>query len=529
MNRRTLGCVSLVLLAALLAHGQIVSNGFTNWDDPHTIAENPRLNPPNIGNTLYYWGHFAAGLYVPVTYTAWSALAAISRSGGGGTLVAWPFHVASLIAHGAAATFVFLILRRLLDGRDAPACIGAMLFAVHPLQVEAVAWTSGLKDVLAGAFALAAVHQHIVSTSSGGRRTSLTAIGCFLLAMLSKPSAVVILPMIATIDLLLLRRSFREVATSLLPWVLVTVPILIVARIVQETGGIPTLPMWKRLLVAGHALMFYLRSLFVPVDLGFDYGRSPEFIFASGEARTAWILPAVVAVMIAVSRSRWLAAAGLLFVSGLAMNLGLAPFQFQFYSTVADHYVYLAMLGPALAAAWVMARPAPARGAAAVTIYACAGIIVATLVGLSFRQAGFWKDSVTLFTHAVQVNPDSAGAHNNLGRTLAERGGPGDLEAAQREFLRVLQIAPYDPSARRNLALVALKYGDLDAGIANLTRSIELNERAGAPVPASDYRELAKLLIHQRRTIEATGYIQRGLAVDPDDAQLRQMRDDLNP
>lgn len=523
---RTRACILLVLIATLLAHGRIVCNGFTGWDDPHTIVENPRLNPPTFANMLHYWMHFAAGLYVPVTYTIWSALAALGHASGGATLRAWPFHLASLVAHGASATMAFLILRRLLDGRDGPACIGAILFAVHPVQVEAVAWTSGLKDVLAGAFALAAAHQYLVSVSSRRRQNYVIAIACFVLAMLSKPSAVVILPMIATIDWLLLRRSLRDVAIGLLPFALLAIPPLVVANRAQETGGIATIPVHQRFLVAADSLAFYLWKIVWPVNLGFDYGRTPQVALESGAARVTWIVPAMLAVAIAVTRSRWLAAAALLFVFGLCMNLGLARFQFQFYSTVADHYLYLAMLGPALMVAWVVSRATSPRGA--VVAQAFGGAVLATLIVFSFRQAGLWKDSVTLFTHAVEVNPDSAGAHNNLGRALAERGAPGDLEVAQREFLRVLQIAPYDPSARRNLALLALKYGDLDAGIANLAKSIELNERIGEPVAASDYRELARLLIQRRRAPEAVPYIQRGLAVNPNDPQLRQMQSDLN-
>jgi hypothetical protein len=522
MKPRTFLCLLVLVIATLVAHGRTLRNGFTGWDDPHTIVENPRLNLPTIGNTLHYWKSYAAGLFVPVTYTVWSALAGISRAVGGGAMVAWPFHAASLAAHGAASIFVFLILRRLLDGRDVPACIGALLFAVHPLQVEAVAWASGLKDVLAAMFALAAIHQHVVAASTHERSRAIThdvlALACFLLAMLSKPSAATALPIAATIDLLPLRRPLRSVAMTLLPWMVVAAPLLIVARRAQETSGIPWLPVANRVLVAAHALMFYLYKLLVPLELGFDYGRSPDFIFASKEAYTAWILPVFIALVIAVSRSLWLAAAGLVFVFGLSMNLGLAPFQFQFYSTVADHYVYLAMLGPALAVAWGVSR-IQSRAAAGV-IYVVAGAIVIAMVVLSFRQAGLWKDSITLFTHAALVNPDSAGAHNNLGRALAEQ---GKLAEAQREFVITLQLAPYDASARRNLALIALKYGDLDSAIANLGKSIELNERIGEQVPASDYRELARLLLHRNRAAEAMNAIQRGLAVDPNDPQLQQM------
>src|SRR5205823_14565031 len=121
-----------------------------------------------------------------------------------------------------------------------------------------------------------------------GRRAAMpygVALACFIAAQLCKPSAAVALPMIATIDLLVLRRRpVRQVAPSLLPWVLAALPLLAIARIVQETGGIAPLPIRDRLLVMSDSLTFYLWKLFWPMDLGFDYGRTPEVALSSGAA-----------------------------------------------------------------------------------------------------------------------------------------------------------------------------------------------------------------------------------------------------
>jgi Flp pilus assembly protein TadD len=109
---------------------------------------------------------------------------------------------------------------------------------------------------------------------------------------------------------------------------------------------------------------------------------------------------------------------------------------------------------------------------------------------LAFVQAGVWRDSVTLFTRAVAVNPDSAGMHNNLGRALGER---GDLAAAEQQFLETLRTAPYDPFAHRNLALIAVKRGDTDAAIRYLSEAIRLTEAAGQDA-SDDRRDLQRLL-----------------------------------
>jgi hypothetical protein len=162
----------------------VLGAGFLDyWDDPDTIARNPDLNPPTFGSVLKYWNpaHPYMDLYVPVTYTVWAAIAALTRRAapdpaGGGWLSPFPFHAASLVLHMLATVLVFAILSRLLRARGAPgpaaersAAAGAILFSIHPLQVEAVAWASGLKDVLGGTLALAAIHLYLRSEAPEGK------------------------------------------------------------------------------------------------------------------------------------------------------------------------------------------------------------------------------------------------------------------------------------------------------------------------------------------------------------------------
>ena len=487
-KRYTWLSIGVIIAATCAAMGPVAFNGFSGWDDPHTLLENPSLDPPTFGAVARYWRTAEGGLYVPLTYTAWAMLAAVARSADG-TLVAWPFHVASLLAHALANVVVFLILRRAV-ARDWPACAGAVLFAVHPIQVETVAWASGLKDVLAGLFAFAAVHQYLLHADGRVRWPHyLLGSAALVLGMLSKPSAACAIPIAAVLDVLVLRRPFRRVAASLAPWVLLAVPLLLVARVAQETQGVPDVALWRRGLVAADALAFYLFKLVAPVNLAIDYGRTPAVAIDSRAAFVTWTIPAAVALAIAATRSRVLAAAGLMFVSGMLMNLGLAPFQFQYYSTVADHYVYVSMSGPALAVGWAVSRRPRL-----LTAVLCA-VVALALVVLAHRQARRWSDAITLLQHSVEVNPDAPGLRNNLGRALGEA---GRLDEAAQQFEAVLRLVPYDPMAHRNLALVAVRRGDLDAAVRHLAESIRLNERAGADT-RGDRSELQRLMTETSR------------------------------
>src|SRR5216110_148371 len=204
MNK-TLGWSILVVLLTLTAMGRIVFNDFSGWDDPDNFTLNAQLNPPTLGAALSCWTRPAAGLYVPVTKDAWILIATVARGPDG--LAPWPFHLASVLAHLGATVAAFQLLRLLL-GAVAPAAVGAMLFGVHPLQTEAVAWASGLKDVLAGMFSLLALQQYVrfAQCERGNSAHYVLASLCFVLAMLSKPVAVVIPVMAYVIDVMILRR-----------------------------------------------------------------------------------------------------------------------------------------------------------------------------------------------------------------------------------------------------------------------------------------------------------------------------------
>lgn len=486
----------------------VLLNDFVAWDDPQSIVEHPGINPSSLDAVVRFWNPSEpqAGLYVPLTYTTWAAIGSFARDSAG-ILHAWPFHLASLIAHCISAVLVFVILRRLIE-RDWPAFFGALLFALHPLQVESVAWASGLKDVLAGCFALAAIALHL-------RSRVIASSVCFALAMLAKPSAASALPIAVIIDLLILRRPAKRTALSLIPWVVIAPLLLIIARSAQTTEYVQPVSLLHRPLVAIDALAFYLIKLVAPLALGTDYGRSPASVI-NVRVTLAFAIVALVAIAIITCRSRKLIAASLILIAGLIFNLGLVPFQFQLYSTVADHYMYLAMLGPALAIAHKLTR-LPHR----VSLPIAAGVC-AILSALSIVQTLVWRDSVTLFTHSVAINPRSAGSHNNLGRALGER---GNLDGAARHFEAALTIQSGTPAAHRNLAFVQFRRGNLDAAIDQLKQAIQLMEQNRENV-ASDRADLVRWLAMRDRWPEVVEELERAHQQNPTHPDITRMLDE---
>lgn len=481
---RHLWIKALIVVVVGLTFAPIVGHAFLTWDDNYTLSENPLIQHPSPANMMFYWRHGFMDLYVPVTYTVWTGVAFISQAIGhgdpAGNLDPHVFHAASILVHAINALLVFGLLRRLV-ANPWPAAAGALLFALHPVQVETVAWASGMKDLLCGMFSLIAIGQYLravqadgageAGLSNGRRRLHyILGMAAMLLGMLSKPTAMITPLLALIIDLLVLRRPWRKILISIAPYLLLAVPCLIWTKLWQPAGYSPSVPLWQRPLIAADALAFYLAKLLFPAHLAFDYGRAPSVVIDQGWAYFTWLVPAVVAAGLFIFRKRatGLIAAALLLAAGVAPVLGFSRFDFQTISTVADHYLYLALLGPALAGAWLLSRVSarnageeegrPCSSAASKggqkpfsgEAVACAAplsnlrrlrtpdsvsiaswitaVALAILAARSAAQAHYWEDSRTFYSHTLEVTPGSWSSWYGLaclshveGRKLATR------------------------------------------------------------------------------------------------------------
>ena len=457
--------ISLIVIVTTATFARVVGNEFVSWDDRETIVDNPRVTRPDIENVTYYWRHSAGGLYIPVTYAYWATLSYVGRG-----VDPRVYHAASAALHVAAALLAFAVVRQLIEN-DAAALAGTLVFAVHPVQVETVAWASGAKDLLAGAFSLAMIDQFLRHAakrqSRGGIAHYVASLLFFGLAILSKPSAVVA-PVIA----LVLAWSkhpgtVRPMVARIAPMILLAGACALWSRAAQAQYAPTDTPLWTRPLVALDAIAFYLWKLVWPADLTIVYGRTPRAALDGGAAYYAWLVPLLVGVIAwnLRHRLRWMGVGYAAFVIGLLPVLGFARFMFQIHSTVSDHYLYLPMLGIALAVAGAIST----RPSAAVIACAGAGIVALSLV--SVNQIGYWRDSESLYARVLAINPNSAFARAGLGRAYAESNRIPD---AIREFEAAVRLAPASRTAHASLAQAYLLDGRIDdaARHANLALSL---------------------------------------------------------
>ena len=475
------GPIALLVVVPLIAFWPLYFADFTSWDDLVWVGRNPAFNPPTVQSIGAFWDprHPFEDLYVPVTFTAWGIVAAAARldtpDANGVQLNPAIFHVANLLLHVLSGIVAYLLLWRLLRHRWA-ACAGALLFALHPVQVEAVAWISGLKDVLAGLLSLLACLGFLAAVDRGesesdAEQSTEPAMGwgayacatlAFCLAMLAKPSAMMT-PAVAAVLLAFASiawkrpRLLRRMAL-LVPWVALAVPVAVIARFSQPASiVVPVAPRWRPW-IAADSIAFYLGKLFFPWPLGLDYGRSPQFVIQSGQILWTWLVPVVVLCLAWALRKRipaLLAGFAVLVVAPLPV-LGLTRFDFQFYSTVADHYLYMAMLGPALVAAALLAR---CWNGIAVSIAAALLIVLGVITS---HQATYWKDNFTLLHHVLAVNPHDYGAHRELGMALAAR---HEDAAAEEQYRLALEARPGRAEVLYNWANLLLRQGRFDQAI----------------------------------------------------------------
>ena len=449
-RRRRLMLVLLLMLATFVVFSRAIGGGFVSWDDEPLIYANPNIVTPT-GHSL--WNHWAAPhahLYIPLIYTAWWCIAWLeqARSGLPGQLSPMGFHLANVLVHCVSVGIVFAILRRLIK-RDWPAAIGAMVFAVHPLQVEPVAWATGMKDVLGGMLTLAAVWMYVAAAQRPSRWRWIIATIFFIAALLAKPSAVVTPLNAGVLDVLLIRRNWRLAIAWLWQWMILSVVWIGITMHVQPASDVDAGPLWARPMIAGNALTFYLAKFLLPVNLAIDYGRTPTSVLAGRAIYFIWLIPAALAIIVWRLRCAELTAAASLFVLALLPVLGLFRFEFQMISTVADRYAYVALLGPALAFAYLTSIPiAPlARKTLAIAI----GALLLLWAAMSWTQIAVWHDSESLYRHALEANPHSLTATEDLAVAYDKSGKTDDAISL---YLRVIALSPEWPEAYDNLAEV---------------------------------------------------------------------------
>lgn len=509
-SSRSRGLIFALLLAALtvFAYRPAWHGGFL-WDDDDYIIKNELLTARDGWQRIWF-SLDSPSQYFPFTYSTFRiehALWGLNTTG---------YHWVNILLHVGNALLVWAVLARL---KVPGAWLAAAIFALHPVQVESVAWITERKNVLMGFFFLLTLLAWIVFVDERTRRPWIVyclALICYVLALSAKSTACTLPAALLLILWLQKKPITMRRLLQILPFVVLGVGMGLLAiwweRYHQGTNRelFTFLSPTERILVASRAVWFYLSKIFWPSDLTFIYPRwnvSPANLL-----NYIWLMASLAAcVAIYFCRryfGRSVEVAAAFFVATLTPVLGfIMLFTFR-YTFVADHYQYLACIGPmALASAGIItlsekfARYRPA-------IVSAALLIVAGLGALTWRQASSYTDIETLWRVTLARNPECWMAHTNLGLVLIQRGKIDDGIAHYRS---ALQMQPGSWDAEYNLGAALLRRGQVDEAIQHAERAVVMR-----PTDPDAQVSLGDALLRKGRIDDAIDHYQKAMAARGD-------------
>ena len=512
-----------IAVATTLTFLPSLHNGFVNCDDPSNIVDNPHIYGLSWGNVQWMFTTFHLGPYQPLS---WLSLAADYSIWG---LDPFGFHMTNLIVHVAVSVSFLFLTRKVLslasgDAATNPTVIAAwsalsaVVFAIHPLRVESVAWATERRDVLSGLWAVWAVWGYLraVAPEGPGRQSLgwlVASLVCFAVSLLAKASALALPAVLVVLDVYPLgrlsprlsewfTRDARRVWLEKLPYVVSSVVFGAVALHGQRVAGaLSAIGPLDRLVIAGYAAAFYVVKLLLPLRLSPLYELPTpaglwSFQYVAGAAAT---IAVCVAVWCLRRRAPALLAAWTIFLLVLAPFSGLAQSGQQI---AADRYTYLPCLSFAVLAGgiglWAVSARAASRASSIVPAIVLIGVASALLGARTWRQSKLWHDSDTLWRHAVALDRNSSWALNYLARAEIEA---DELEFAQTHLMTAVRLRSDNFDAHNNLGVVFRRLGDPVAAKHHYEEALRLRPYSGK------FAYNLGFLLSDAKLLEGTGFV----------------------
>jgi len=511
----------LILVVVTLLTYQPAWNGGFIWDDDEYVVNNELLTAPD-GLRRIWFSLDSPSQYFPLVYTSFRiehALWGLNPVG---------YHWVNLLLHIVNALLVWRVLMAL---KVPGAWLAGAIFALHPVQVESVAWITERKNVLMGFFFLLTLLAWIAFVDERTKRPwrfYVLALILYVLSLSAKTTACT-LPAALLLILWLQKKPINaERILQIAPFFLLGLGMGLVAiwweRYHQGTSlaVVPLGPI-ERILVASHAVWFYLGKLIWPSSLTFIYPRWT--IVATRPLEYAWLLAgAGLCAVIYFGRrrlGRGVEVAAVFFVTTLSPVLGFIMLFTFCYTFVADHYQYLASIGPiALASAGVASLAATFKGSRKL-ILGTALCVIGALAVLTWRQSAMYGDIETLWRTTLLRNPGCWMAYNNLGNTLmAYNNLDNTLYEANRIpeamdlFKQALRINPDNDAAYYNLGTALALTGRMSEAIDQYEKALRIK-----PNFAKAHNNLGNALLLTGRTSEAIDQYEQALLIRPNFAE----------
>lgn len=428
-----------IIALTFLTYASTLRHGFLfNWDDYDYVVNNQVIHELSLSNIKAVFSSYYIGNYAPlhlISYMLDYQLWGLNPTG---------YHFGNVLLHALNGVLIYRLFIK-LELSNIPALFGAVLFVLHPVQVESVAWVSERKNVLSAFFFLLALLTYIEYRQTGAGRVRSYLLSLFFLtcALLSKSAAVIFPVVILCYEFCYCTSSGRPKLADKVPFVLLTLAACILTLKSQDTsagggmrgypGGTPLTTLWTMLPV----FLSYLKDLVYPFDLS-PYYMTTIRKTADGMVLSSAVILLGLAGLVVMSVRRWPRL--FLFISVYVLALMPVMQIVPLLTLKNDRYLYFPMIGAAGVVAILISVLMQRTKRLSITVVAVAIIAYTALGGATYYQAQQWKDSITLWQFAIRQNPDNMLAWLMLAKSYTHQGKTRDAIASMSTFNQLKSI-----------------------------------------------------------------------------------------
>jgi tetratricopeptide (TPR) repeat protein len=507
-------CIFIVA-ATLSVYFQVRHFDFVNYDTPEYVYDNRNVRQ-GLSVEGLNWALTATYMsnWHPITWL--SHMLDVTLFG----LSPGPHHLMSLAIHILNAVLLFILLLNITEHPVRSGLVAA-LFALHPLHVQSVVWVAERKDLLSTLFFFLSIISYVQYVKKNNIKGYFAVLIFFILGLMSKPMIVTLPFVLLLMDFWPLRRidpylSLQGKKPLSTAFVFDKIPLFVLSGVssiitlfAQQSGGAVAsfnhIPFRTRLANALVSYLVYLNKLFWPDNLAAIYPY-PEQLSVALVVFSIACFAVISLLSFKLMKSRpWFIVGWLWFVITLVPVIGIVQVGMQ---PMADRYTYIPSVGIFIIMSWTLFYLLERHSINKENMVPIALSIISVYSVVSWQQVGHWKDSKTLFEHAISVTKNNFIAHNNLGHHLLEN---NDLESATLHFERAIQINPNFETAHLNLGISLSRKGRFDNAIEHYKTAIEIN-----PEYSTAYSNLGNAYFRKNELKRAIPCYLQALKLEPD-------------
>ncbi|MDD5134307.1 MAG: tetratricopeptide repeat protein [Phycisphaerae bacterium] len=508
---------SILAGSTLLVFWQVRNFDFITLDDTAYVSENPHITTGlKTDNIIWAFTSRQVGNWHPLT-----GLSLMLDCQLFGPDPGW-IHLVNVFFHIINTLLLFAVLKK-MTGSLWPSALVAALFALHPMHTESVAWVSERKDVLSTLFFMLTLLAYYRYTQRQTKARYFPALLAFAFGLMAKPMLVTLPFVLLLLDywplgrfgtvknkkMSVSQKSFGYLVLEKIPFFVLSAILSIITFFVQRSSGavadIHNIPLQNRAANAVVSYAEYIGKMFWPANLAIFYPFPQAGLPTWQIAISILLLIAISVFVIRLGRQQKYLPAGWFFFAGtLVPVIGLVQVGDQ---ALADRYTYIPYIGLFIMLAWGLSELFSRLPYRKFILGISATIVLAILATYSFRQVSYWKNTETIFSHAIDVTKGNYLAYTNLGDYLSRQ---GKIPLAIEHYRKSLHLQPNSSSVHNNLGFVLAIQGNYTQAIAHFTQAIQLE-----PDLAKAHKNLAKAFIAQGRFEQALDQLRQAVQINP--------------